>query len=154
MMSVCQSLNALLMSFFDMIFVLWGCVSSSNQTLPSEANMISCSMIKASWREKDSFFILLPDTLAQQRQQQRHKAKSGAATIGRSWFKAPKQANAHNSTGHKFECSGFVSSQSRFLQLQWPGIGIQWMIFQIAHRLETLCQEMRWHLQKPAQIRA
>ena len=24
------------------------------------------------------------------------------AIIGRSWFKAPKQANAHNSTGYKF----------------------------------------------------
>ena len=82
--------------------LLWGCVTSSNQTLPSEANMISCSMIKVSWREKDSFFILLPDTLAQQSQQYRHKAKSGQATIGRSWFKAPKKANAHNSTGYKF----------------------------------------------------
>ena len=82
--------------------LLWGCVTSSNQTLPSEANIISCSMIKVSWREKDSFFILLPDTLAQQSQQYRHKAKSGQAIIGRSWFKAPKQANAHNSTGYKF----------------------------------------------------
>ena len=77
--------------------LLWGCVTSSNQTLPSEANIISCSMIKGSWREKDSFFILLPDTLAQQSQQYCHKAKSGEATIVRSWFKAPKQANAHNS---------------------------------------------------------
>ena len=59
-------------------------------------------MIAVSWREKDSFFILLPDTLAQQSQQYRHKAKSGQATIGRSWFKAPKKANAHNSTGYKF----------------------------------------------------
>ena len=42
-------------------------------------------------------FSLLPDTLAQQSQQYCHKAKSGQATIGRSWFKAPKQANAHNS---------------------------------------------------------
>ena len=82
--------------------LLWGCVTSSNQTLPSEANIISCSMIKVSWREKDSFFILLPDTLAQQSQQYRHKAKSGQATIGRSWFKATKKANAHNSTGYKF----------------------------------------------------
>ena len=82
--------------------LLWGCVTSSNQTLPSEANIISCSMIKVSWREKDSFFILLPDTPAQQSQQYRHKAKSGQAIIGWSWFKAPKQANAHNSTGYKF----------------------------------------------------
>ena len=69
-MSVFLSLNALLTTSFDIYNdLLWGCVTSSNQTLPSEANMVSCSMIKVSWREKYSFFILLPDTLAQQCQQ-------------------------------------------------------------------------------------
>ena len=46
-----------------------------------------------------SYFFQTPRLRSQQ---YRHKAKSGQAIIDRSWFKAPKQANAHNSTGYKF----------------------------------------------------
>ena len=46
-----------------------------------------------------SYFFQTPRLRSQQ---YRHKAKSVQAIIDRSWFKAPKQANAHNSTGYKF----------------------------------------------------
>ena len=38
------------------------------------------------------------------------------------------------------------------LQLQWLGIGIQWVTVQGARRLETACQKMKRHLQKPVVV--
>ena len=70
-----------------------------------------------------SFFILLPDTLAQQSQQCCHKAKSGKLFSYMSnklvnriqlWFDSLRQTNSHCSTEDKFECSGLAISQSRY----------------------------------------
>ena len=111
------------------LFILWSFMGMP--TLPREADMsFMVFMAMAGLKLAPSYFFQTPWLRSQQYSR---KAKSG-------YF---KQEKVWNQQTHMF-----VGSKSRSLQLQWLGISIGWMILQIAHRLETQCQNMKRHRQE------